>query len=231
MPDQRFVIASRRCLPQLRPRKSLSIAATQCSKGIASMRSMFLPAALVIGLITPALAQTAMPPGTAPAYPPGVSPAYPPPGAPRPSYVPPSNMPPPGASYATGARPGNEVGTGMSMPMGTSASNINGQDTRSEIAPNLPSPVMSPNASPVDYLRAAQSALAAGQTGEAQQALEQAQTRLLDRSVAYGQTNNPSDNPAVAQISQALQALAAGDSGRCMQMIQSAIPAAQAMAQ
>ena len=86
----------------------------------------------------------------------------------------------------------------MSMPMGSSASNIDAQDTRSQIAPNLPSPQLGPNASPVDYLRAAQSALAAGQTGEAQQALEEAQTRLLDRSVAYGQTNNPSDNPAVA---------------------------------
>jgi hypothetical protein len=29
-----------------------------------------------------------------------------------------------------------------------------------------------------------------------QQSLEMAQTRLLDRSVPMGQTNNPSDNPA-----------------------------------
>jgi hypothetical protein len=195
------------------------------------MRSTLLSAALVMGLVTPALGQTGAPPGTVPAYPPGAAPAYPPPGAPRPSYVPPNNIPPAGANYATGARPGNVIGTGMSMPMGAGASNINGQDTRSEIAPNLPSPVLGPDASPVDYLRAAQSALAAGQTGETQQALEQAQTRLLDRSVAYGQTNNPSDNPAVAQIGQALQALAARDTGRCMQLIQSAIPAAQAMAQ
>jgi hypothetical protein len=198
------------------------------------MRSTILAAVLVTGLIAPALAQTGMPPapGTAPAYPPlGTAPAYPPPGAPVPSYVPPTTTPPPGADYATGARPGNDIGTGMSLPMGTHASNINGQDTRSEIAPNLPSPELGPNAGPVDYLRAAQSALAAGQTGEAQQALEQAQTRLLDRSVPYGQTNNPSANPAVQQINQALQALAAGDRGQCMQLIQSAIPAAQAMAQ
>jgi hypothetical protein len=186
------------------------------------MRSTLLSAALLASLITPAVAQTGMPPA------PG---AAPPPGAPVPSYVTPTTTPPAGASYATGARPGNDIGTGMSLPMGTSASNINGQDTRSEIAPNLPSPQVGPNASPVDYLRAAQSALSAGQTGEAQQALEQAQTRLLDRSVPYGQTNNPSDNPAVAQITRALNALAAGDRGQCMQLIQSAIPAAQAMAQ
>ncbi len=58
-----------------------------------------------------------------------------------------------------------------------------------------------------------------------------AQTRLLDRSVPMGQTNNPSDNPAVTQISQALQALAARDRAQAMQLIQSAIPAATASSQ
>lgn len=138
---------------------------------------------------------------------------------------------PPGASPDTGARPGNVVGTGMSLPMGTRASNIDPSDTRSMIAPNLPSPAIGPNASAVDYLRAAQSALQAGRTGEAQQSLEMAQTRLLDRSVPMGQTNNPTDNPAVIQISQALKALAAGDRAQTMQLIQSAIPAATASAQ
>ncbi|MFZ0018906.1 MAG: hypothetical protein WAL10_16375, partial [Acetobacteraceae bacterium] len=36
---------------------------------------------------------------------------------------------PPGTNPVTGARPGNDVGTGMSMPMGTRASNIDGSDT------------------------------------------------------------------------------------------------------
>jgi hypothetical protein len=58
-----------------------------------------------------------------------------------------------------------------------------------------------------------------------------AQTRLLDRSVPMGQTNNPSDNPAVTQVSQALRALAVGDRAQAMQMIQSAIPAATALVQ
>jgi len=177
------------------------------------MRSTLLSAALMASLITPALAQT----GAAPA------PAYPPSPYGTPAV-------PPGANPITGARPGNDIGTGMSLPMGNSASNIDQQDTRSAIAPNLPSPQLGPNASPADYLRAAQSALSAGQTGEAQQALEEAETRLLDRSVPYRQTNNPSDNPDVAQITQALHALAAGDRARSMQLIQSAIPIAQAMA-
>jgi hypothetical protein len=138
---------------------------------------------------------------------------------------------PPGTNPQTGARPGNEVGTGMSMPMGTRASNIDAANTRSMIAPNLPSPVLDPNSGPVEYLRAAQAALQAGRTGETQQALEMAQTRLLDRSVPMMQTNNPSDNPAVTQISQALRALASGDRAQTMQLIQSAIPAATASSQ
>jgi hypothetical protein len=137
---------------------------------------------------------------------------------------------PPGTHVETGARPGNEIGTGMSMPMGTRSSNIDQNDTRSLIAPNLPSPPVGADSDPVGYLRAAQGALRAGHTGETQQALEMAQTRLLDRSVAMGQTSNPSDNPAVLQITQALRALASGDRARTMQMIEAAIPAATALA-
>ena len=135
---------------------------------------------------------------------------------------------PPGANPATGARPDNEIGTGMSLPMGSAASNIDQRDTASPIAPNLPSPPVAPDSGAAGYLRAAQNALAAGQTGEAQQALEQAQTRMLDRSVPYGQTDNPSDNPGVTRITQALHALAAGDNAQCMALIHSALPIAEA---
>lgn len=170
------------------------------------MRSLALSFTVLAGLAAaPAFAQSAVPVG-----PQGV---------------------PPGANPATGARPGNEIGTGMSLPMGNRASNIDPHNTRSEIAPNLPSPAIGPNAAPADYLRAAQNALQAGRTGEAQQSLEMAQTRLLDRSVPQDQTNNPSDNPAVTQVSQALHALAMHDRAQAMQLIQSAIPAAMAMAQ
>jgi hypothetical protein len=133
-----------------------------------------------------------------------------------------------GTYTETGARPGNEIGTGMSLPMGTRASNIDQNDTRSLIAPNLPAPPVGAEADPASYLRAAQTALRAGRTGETQQALEMAQTRLLDRAVPMGQTNNPSDNPAVVQISQALKALASGDRTQAMQLIEAALPAATA---
>ena len=119
----------------------------------------------------------------------------------------------------------------MPLPLSDKASNITPGDTTSTIAPNLPSPPVGSNANSVDYLRAAQSALQGGRTGEAQQSLEMAQTRLLDRSVVMGQTNNPSENPAVSQISQALKALAHNDRAQTMQLIQSTIPMATASAQ
>jgi len=119
---------------------------------------------------------------------------------------------PPGANPETGARPGNVIGTGMSLPMSTTAGNL-----------NLPTPAVGENASTADLLRAARGALAAGRTGEAQQALEMAQTRLLDRSVPLGQTDRPSDNPMVQQIAQARQALLADDRPACMRLIEAAM--------
>jgi hypothetical protein len=100
-------------------------------------------------------------------------------------------------------------------------------DGRTVLSP-LPSPGVPEAARPSDYLRAAQGVLVAGRNAEAHEALEMAQTRMLDRSVQLGQTNNPSDNPTVGQISQALRALAAGDRASCLRFVQSAIESATA---
>jgi hypothetical protein len=90
----------------------------------------------------------------------------------------------------------------------------------------LPSPTLAEGVKPSDALRAAQGALIAGNLGEAEQALEMAETRMLDRSVALGETNNPSDNPTVGQISEARRALTAHDRAACMAAIQTAIGSA-----
>jgi hypothetical protein len=92
----------------------------------------------------------------------------------------------------------------------------------STIVARLPSPALDENAGPVEFLRAAENALAAGRTGEAQEAMEMAQTRLLIRAVPLGTTGVPSDQPAVKLVSQALQALAEGDRATCLRMIQAA---------
>jgi hypothetical protein len=100
-------------------------------------------------------------------------------------------------------------------------------DTGIPLAP-LPAPVLPDGSKPSAYLRAAEAALATGRLGEAQSALEMAQTRMLDRSVPLGRTNDPSANPMVGQIAQALQALAAKDRSTCMQLIQAALASATA---
>ena len=108
-----------------------------------------------------------------------------------------------------------------------SAATLADQPGRVVLSP-LAAPDLAEDATPSDVLRAAQGALATGHSGRAQEALEMAQTRMLDRSVALGETNSPSDNPTVGLISQALAALAAHDRAGCMQLIQTALVSAAA---
>lgn len=151
----------------------------------------------LIGLAAaPAFAQT-MPPGT--------------------------NSVPAGANPATGARPGNVIGTGQSLPMSPNASNITSGDTRSPIAPRLPTPNVGDDSSPSAYLRAARQALTSGQTGAAQEALERAESRLLDRSVVPSRADEPDHGPRISDITAARDALAAGDRGRAIQAIDAAL--------
>jgi hypothetical protein len=107
-------------------------------------------------------------------------------------------------------------------PISYKASNITPNDTRSVIAPALPPPPVGDKATPQDYLRVAQQALARGRTGEAQEALERVEARALDRSVPLFQTDKPIEDPLVAQIRQARLALGSNDPARAMQLITSA---------
>jgi len=97
------------------------------------------------------------------------------------------------------------------------------ENTRSVIAPSLPEPPVGPNPNPRQYLMAAERAIAAHQTGMAQEALERAESRLLDRSVAQGQVNSPDDDSAVAQITAARHALASGDLATASNSVQSVL--------
>jgi hypothetical protein len=123
----------------------------------------------------------------------------------------------------TGARPGHVPGVGESLPTSNRASNIIPGDTKSVIAPTLPSPPVQADATPSAYLRDARVALVAGRTGEAQQSLEMAETRLLDRSVPVEQGSRPSDSSLVSQIEAARRALGNGDSSGAIAMIDRAL--------
>ena len=97
---------------------------------------------------------------------------------------------------------------GAGSPRSNHASNIAASDTRSEIAPRLPDPATASN-TPEAYLAAAQSALASGKTGAAQEALERAETRLLSRSTDPSAAASPADMPMVQQIAGARSAIRA----------------------
>lgn len=125
--------------------------------------------------------------------------------------------------YANGARPGNEIGTGQSLPLSNNSSNILPSDTSSVIAPRLPSPNVSDSSSPRDFLIAARQALAGNRTGEAQEALERAESRTLAGNVLATDINQPSQQMAIRNISAARQALATGNKGAAIQAIDAAL--------
>jgi hypothetical protein len=120
-----------------------------------------------------------------------------------------------------GARPGNVIGTGQSLPLSNNASNINGSDTTSAIAPRLPAPPVGDNASLLTYVQAAARALADGRTGEAQEAMERAETMALDRSVAPSKANIPDRQPIVRRLAAARAALAAGNRAGSLEILRS----------
>src|SRR5271166_2747793 len=72
------------------------------------------------------------------------------------------------------------AGPAFAAPLDLRASNIAPADTRSAVAPALPVPAVALSAPPLSFLEAARWALAGARTGEAQEALERAETRLLD---------------------------------------------------
>ena len=122
-----------------------------------------------------------------------------------------------------GARPGNVPGTGQSLPLSNDASNITPSDTHSVIAPRLPDPEVGENAPPRAFLEAARRALAANRTGEAQEAMERAESRALSRSVAPARADQPSRQSLVSQIAEARGALSSGDRSRAIRIVEEAL--------
>jgi hypothetical protein len=122
-------------------------------------------------------------------------------------------------------RPGNEIGTGQSLPFSEQPSNLEPSAAPVPYGSRLPAPDIDENAPPAVFLDAARRALAAGRAGEAQEALERAESRVLDRSVRPSRAGQPSRQPVVERISAALAALATGDRLRVLQLIDEALAA------
>lgn len=79
---------------------------------------------------------------------------------------------------------------------------------RPEVAPRLPAPAVALDASPREFLLAARSALVRGRVGEAAEALERAETRLLDRAVMIQQAGLPASDRIVLDLAVARRAAA-----------------------
>jgi hypothetical protein len=109
---------------------------------------------------------------------------------------------------ATGkmTRPHHEAGVGGSEPMSTQASHIESSG-RSTVAPRLPTPPGGENASAETYLRDAQNALRRHRTGEAQEALERAETAFLNNPANPAAPGEAGANPAQQTTEDARQAL------------------------
>ena len=120
--------------------------------------------------------------------------------------------------------PGHVIGTGMSRPGSDSSGNLEQQTTRSELAPALPSPSATDDIQ--SLLLDARHAMQTGQTGEAQEALERAETRALDRSVPQGSERVVADDPLTTATAQARAALAAGNPAGAIRVINAALPRA-----
>jgi hypothetical protein len=128
-----------------------------------------------------------------------------------------------GMNPTTGARPGHEPGVGYSEPASGQASHTDSSNARSTIAPRLPTPPVGADADAASFLHAAQRDLDARRTGAAQEALERAETRLLDRSTDPSQVNAPDRSPTVDTIEQARQALGRHDISGARELISRAL--------
>lgn len=104
--------------------------------------------------------------------------------------------------------------------------NLTSSDTHSRISPALPQPDVGPNATATQYLHAARRAIENHRLGQAQAALENAETYLLNRSVPQGQVNQQDENPAVHNIQQALDALGNHHVQQTLSLIDETIPMA-----
>ena len=97
-------------------------------------------------------------------------------------------------------------------------------DSKTTIAPTLPDASIGTEGTPRAYLQEARRDLVAtGRTGQAQQALEMAETRTLDRVIPPGQSSGPSQSEMIGRISAARTALANNDIPQAISLIDQAL--------
>ena len=116
------------------------------------------------------------------------------------------------------------------QPMSTQPTNVGPGDTHTLWSPSLPAPPVGPDAPLSAYVQAARSAVAAGRLGEAQEAIERAESRALTRSVRPSMASDPSHQPLVQQLAEARQMVAAHDSAGAARKLDEALANPETMA-
>ena len=124
------------------------------------------------------------------------------------------------ASFPVLAQP-----TPLLPPAGAPAGDGLQSYTHSIIATRLPLPTLPFDAPPGAFLKAARMAVQGRHTGEAQEALERAETRFLDRPVGPAQIDAPDNTRAVLDIGVARRALAVRDRPGAIRAIDDALAA------
>ena len=103
------------------------------------------------------------------------------------------------------------AGLGLALLTALRTAGAPGTNAGAQSLPPLATPPVAVNAPPPQFLQAARNAIARGRTGEALEALERAETRVLDRIGTPPRATGPSSNPFVTGIQSARRALQAGD--------------------
>lgn len=114
------------------------------------------------------------------------------------------------AERYVGVPPASAYRGGAGAPFSREASNIDRRDTRSVIAPRLPSPGDVGDSTRA-YLRAAERALEQDRTGVAQVAIGRAMTRFLNGAMDAGMGYDALSSDVMHDLVSARQALAAND--------------------
>ncbi len=116
---------------------------------------------------------------------------------------------------------GTALAQNSNSPLSNAATHTKPGNTTGAVAPRLPVPAQ--DASVDQFLAHAESALKRGRTGEAQEALERAETRALSRSTDPSLARTPDNDPKTAAIQAARHSLGSGDRAQAMQAIRSAL--------
>ena len=108
-------------------------------------------------------------------------------------------------------------------PISSQSSHTPGSAPGSAIAPRLPEPAGGDGGSPEQFLHEADRALMMHKTGLAQQALEMAETRMLDRSTVASDASTPDAEPEVRALRRAREALGRHDLREAHEAIREAL--------